>query len=376
MKCPMCKQLFSNPVLLPCYHSVCLNCAVQIQQPVPPQQIVQQTASSAHGHNHAGFHTNGHNGAQNHSHASSTNFHGHSHHIVVTTATVHHQPSSSNQSDSSISSGVSSNSSSGAEDSDKASVLSETDSGVVVCSSRPNSYVGTPNMHGLLFPPIQSTAFCLSCPVCHKTVYFDDNGAHNLPKYRVMQNIVDRYVETRNLGMKCQLCEKNPKSASVMCEQCEIFYCEKCREGCHPLRGPLAKHSLVSATQGKASLKMKAGPLQYKCPDHPAESLVKYCILCKVPICDGCLGERKHLGHEVQPIQSISKAQKVKNNINKYASRFLSTYISICISNISESVTGLLSQSFFFFFACLCILCTRCTLLSSLRLFDTHFCPC
>lgn len=328
MKCSNCKQLFSNPVLLPCYHSVCLNCAVQIQQPVPPQQIVQQSSSnssssSTHGHNHAGFHTNGHGGAHNgnglhhhqhHSHASSTNFHGHSHHIVVTTATVHHQPSSSsNQSDSSISSGVSnhsSNSSSG-EDSDKASVLSETDSGVVVCSSRPNSYVGTPNMHGLLFPPIQSTAFCLSCPVCHKTVYFDDNGAHNLPKYRVMQNIVDRYVETRNLGMKCQMCEKNPKSASVMCEQCEIFYCEKCRESCHPLRGPLAKHSLVCATQGKASLKMKAGPLEYKCPDHPVESLGKYCILCKVPVCDGCLGERKHLGHEVQPIQSISKAQKV-----------------------------------------------------------------
>lgn len=313
MKCPMCKQLFTNPVLLPCYHSVCLNCAVQIQQPVPPQQIVQS--------GHAGYHTNGgsHNGSilSHHSHASSTNFHGHSHHIVVTTATVHHQPSSSsNQSDSSISSGVSSNSSTTAEDSDKASVLSETDSGVVVCSSRPNSYVGTPNMHGLLFPPIQSTAFCLSCPVCHKTVYFDENGAHNLPKYRVMQNIVDRYVEIRNLGMKCQMCEKNPKNASVMCEQCEIFYCEKCRESCHPLRGPLAKHSLVCATQGKASLKLKALPLEYKCPDHPVESLGKYCILCKVPVCDGCLGERKHAGHEVQPIQSISKAQKVKKSIH------------------------------------------------------------
>ncbi len=292
LKCQLCKQLFTNPVLLPCYHSICLNCAVQVQFPVTQGQV---------------------NGNGLHSHATTTNFHGHSHHIVVTTATVHH--SHHHHSDSSISSGAGGSESSGTEDgSDKVSILSETDSGVVVYggSSRPNSYIGAPNMHGLLFPPIQSTVFSLSCPVCHKAVYFDETGAHNLPKYRVMTNIVDRYVEARNLGTKCQLCEKNPKPATVMCEQCEIFYCDKCRESCHPARGPLAKHALVSPQQGKAQLKLKAGPLEYKCPDHPAEALNMYCMLCKVPVCMGCLQERKHADHDVQPIQIMSKTQKVK----------------------------------------------------------------
>lgn len=58
-----------------------------------------------------------------------------------------------------------------------------------------------------------------------------------------------RYIESRNLGTKCQMCERSPKLATVMCEQCEIFYCDKCQASCHPQRGPLAKHSLVNPTQ-------------------------------------------------------------------------------------------------------------------------------
>lgn len=206
LKCAVCKQLFANPVLLPCYHSTCLNCAVQIQSPVHQQSLPATSNTNLNGH---------------HSHVSTTNFHGHSHHIVITTATVHHNNNNGstplhqnlhhnqghhNESNSvnsfradsdksSTTSSTSSQTSGGEDSSDKVSVLSETDSGVVICSnsSRPNSYVSSHNMHGLLFPPIQSTSFCLSCPVCHKTVYFDENGAHNLPKYRVMQNIVDRW---------------------------------------------------------------------------------------------------------------------------------------------------------------------------------------
>lgn len=323
LKCAVCKQLFANPVLLPCYHSLCLNCAVQIQSPVHQQSLPASTNLNGH-----------------HSHASTTNFHGHSHHIVITTATVHqhhtHNSSSNGtllhhghsnghhlSENSSVSSGradsdkssTSSQTSGGEDSSDKVSVLSETDSGVVGCSSssRPNScYSGSHHMHGLLFPPIQSTSFCLACPVCHKTVYFDENGASNLPKYRVMQNVVDKYVEARNLGTKCQMCEKNPKAATIMCEQCEIFYCETCRDACHPARGPLAKHSLINPEQGKVVLKQKAGPLVYKCVDHSMESLNMYCMLCKVPVCVGCLQEEKHGDHDVQPIQHMSKAQKVR----------------------------------------------------------------
>jgi tripartite motif-containing protein 9/67 len=250
LRCPACKQFFNNPVLLPCYHALCISCAVHLQQP-----------------------------AQNNA-ASSTN--------------------SSENAES-----VASGSSGDYQESDKLSILSETDSGVV-CTSRPNSYVGTPN--GLLFP----SALSLSCPVCHKLVYFDENGAHNLPKYRVMQGIVEKYSELKNLTLKCQMCETEPaKEATVMCEQCEVLYCETCRESCHPARGPLAKHVLAEPKRCSGHIvRSKDG----KCADHPEENLNMYCLVCKIGVCALCLMDSRHASHDVQALAIMCKAQKVNFN--------------------------------------------------------------
>jgi tripartite motif-containing protein 9/67 len=263
LRCPACKQFFNNPVLLPCYHALCISCAVHLQQP-----------------------------AQNNA-ASSTN--------------------SSENAES-----VASGSSGDYQESDKLSILSETDSGVV-CTSRPNSYVGTPN--GLLFP----SALSLSCPVCHKLVYFDENGAHNLPKYRVMQGIVEKYSELKNLTLKCQMCETEPaKEATVMCEQCEVLYCETCRESCHPARGPLAKHVLAEPKRCSGHIvRSKDG----KCADHPEENLNMYCLVCKIGVCALCLMDSRHASHDVQALAIMCKAQKTElsHNLQQLSERARST---------------------------------------------------
>lgn len=161
LRCPSCKELFVEPVLLPCWHALCLACAVNLQ--APPDSPPESTADSSNA------------------------------------------PGSD-------------------QEADKLSILSETDSGVVCSStstsSRPGSYVGTPG-NGGGFPPSGGT-LCLSCPVCQKTVYFDEGGAHNLPKYWAMQHIVDKYQESRNARLQCQMCEGEPRDATVACEQCEV----------------------------------------------------------------------------------------------------------------------------------------------------------
>lgn len=201
LKCPSCKHFYVQPVLLPCFHAVCLACALQNQQAVSVQSTLGDN-----------------NGAQSVSELSEL--------------------------------------SSDCNDSDKLSILSETDSGVVVSSastaSRPSSYIGTNNSTN----NSQQSAiffFSLSCPTCRKIVYFDGNGAQNLPRYRAMQIIVDKFVDTKTVGMICQLCEPGLQcnEASVFCEQCQVFYCDSCRDNCHPARGPLAKHILIAAHQGK-----------------------------------------------------------------------------------------------------------------------------
>jgi tripartite motif-containing protein 9/67 len=105
----------------------------------------------------------------------------------------------------------------------------------------------------------------LSCPSCRKIVYFDENGAQNLPRYRAMQTIVDKFSESSHQRAQasstpCQLCDtteggQQQEAASVFCQQCQVFYCDRCRENCHPARGPLAKHSLISPHQGRQALR-------------------------------------------------------------------------------------------------------------------------
>lgn len=282
LKCPACKHFYSNPVLLPCAHSLCLNCALNAQQPA-------NAPTAAHVANSTSSSEDSGNGSSSGLVGSSSE--------IGTTADY--------------------------PDGDKLSLLSETDSGVV-CTSRPSSYVGTPNLQGVLFPPLLHSGVALlslACPECHKLVYFDENGAHNLSRNRALQNIVDKYGETRRLPVACQLCEADrPREASVMCDQCEVFYCESCRENCHPARGPLAKHTLLEPQQGKKILRARSqGARDSKCSDHVDEALSMYCMVCKVAACVLCLQDGRHASHDVQALGSMCKAQKTELSQNLQA---------------------------------------------------------
>ncbi|VDN27720.1 unnamed protein product, partial [Cylicostephanus goldi] len=147
-------------------------------------------------------------------------------------------------------------------DSDKMSVLSEADSGVV-CSrtSRPSSMVGPPipRIPSILTP--STSGVIIACGVCQKPSYYSDEVAiSNAPTNMAIQNVISRYfAQHPQLAPKdpkptsdevkkepnCQLCEENIKPATVYCEQCDIFYCQPCQVALHPARGPLAKHTLL-----------------------------------------------------------------------------------------------------------------------------------
>lgn len=284
LRCPLCKEFYVNPVLLPCHHTLCLTCALDTQV-----QIV--------------------NNNNNSSNSSQT---------TVVSAQIHSAPSSNSQhsqstlprnnSTSGQCSGNSSTTESVSSDqdtADKVSILSEADSGVI-CTSRPSSYAGTPNLQALLFPPSGGVVYSLTCPTsaCRKIVFFDDGGARNLPTYRTMETIIDRFCERD--ALRCQMCETEPKVASVVCEQCEIRYCDNCRELCHPARGPLAKHNLTVARGGAPSSRESI------CLDHCTEILTMFCTTCKLALCQQCLIDNRHQSHEIQSIAAICKSQKVR----------------------------------------------------------------
>lgn len=179
------------------------------------------------------------------------------------------------------------------QEADKASVSSETDSGVV-CGSRPNSYAGTPAV-----PAYSSAAFSITCPSCRKLVYLDDNGADGLPPFRVMRTIVERFGGVTGAPPAeeaCQMCEGERRAAVVRCEQCSVRYCAACRDAWHPTRGPLAQHELRA--------------LGTTCADHGFPP-VQYCVTCLIPICQRCLTER-HSIHETQPLATAARTHKTE----------------------------------------------------------------
>ncbi|XP_054653012.1 E3 ubiquitin-protein ligase TRIM9 isoform X1 [Dunckerocampus dactyliophorus] len=272
LKCPVCGSFYREPIILPCSHNICLACARNILVQTPDAESPQSSRASGSGISDYDY-----------------------------------------------------------LDLDKMSLYSEADSGygsyggfvsapTTPCQKSPNGVRVFPpavpqpaTQHHLLpqpacLAPIPRNA-CLTCPQCHRSLILDERGLRGFPKNRVLEGVVDRYQQSKAAALKCQLCEKSPREATAMCEQCDVFYCEPCRLRCHPPRGPLAKHRLVPPAQGRIS--RRASPRKIStCTEHELENLSMYCVQCKTPVCYQCLEEGKHGTHEVKALGAMWKLHK------------------------------------------------------------------
>eukprot|EP00064_Thunnus_orientalis_P010271 superscaffoldBa00001378_g10297 len=272
LKCPVCGSFYREPIILPCSHNICLACARNILVQTPDAESPQSSRASGSGVSDYDY-----------------------------------------------------------LDLDKMSLYSEADSGygsyggfvsapTTPCQKSPNGVrvfpptvpQPPPQQHLLpqpgSLPPIPRNS-CITCPQCHRSLILDDRGLRGFPKNRVLEGVVDRYQQSKAAALKCQLCEKSPKEATVMCEQCDVFYCDPCRLRCHPPRGPLAKHRLVPPAQGRISRRTSPRKIS-TCTEHELENLSMYCVQCKMPVCYQCLEEGKHGTHEVKALGAMWKLHK------------------------------------------------------------------
>lgn len=361
LKCPYCAEFYCNPVLLPCSHSLCYACALHLQEKFntsstnpnkPSKDITSAIANAAK--------------------SASTI-------IALSSPQSISSSSSTNLSTTDLGSSIIS-------DLDKLSVFSEADSGVSSnnsillnhnssptssssnsrpcsymsqCSPAPDHYLNisrqllnkasssssqaksihslstlapsSPNLPPAPPLPFTSTLYStfLPCPQCSRMIYMDETGVDSLVKNTCLENIVERYTESKKLSIKCQMCppgsllgeeasgaeESRLKDAAFMCEQCEIYYCEDCRESCHPMRGPLQKHVVVAPKLGRDLIKKKNRIKESKCGDHVSEQVSLYCLLCKSSCCGLCVNDTAHINHQMQPINQFCRSQKV-NSLN------------------------------------------------------------
>ncbi|KAM6181834.1 E3 ubiquitin-protein ligase TRIM9 isoform 14-T14 [Erethizon dorsatum] len=267
LKCPVCGSFYREPIILPCSHNLCQACARNILVQTPESESPQSRRASGAGVSDYDY-----------------------------------------------------------LDLDKMSLYSEADSGygsyggfasapTTPCQKSPNGVrvfppaMPPPPTHlSPALAPVPRNS-CITCPQCHRSLILDDRGLRGFPKNRVLEGVIDRYQQSKAAALKCQLCEKVPKEATVMCEQCDVFYCDPCRLRCHPPRGPLAKHRLVPPAQGRVSRRLSPRKVS-TCTDHELENHSMYCVQCKMPVCYQCLEEGKHSSHEVKALGAMWKLHK------------------------------------------------------------------
>jgi len=353
LKCPYCNNFFCNPLLLPCFHSICYTCALNLQEKLDTEvnnssfkalRDIKQLLTQTNKTNNSGRETT----IISNVNVSATKS------DALTNASSATSPTSSACSTQSFSPvnidqlcrSLSINdlgSSSIVSDLDKLSMLSETDSGIALLNnnncnskSRPCSYLS--NESNYLNQSINSQIYkqqnfnnskdtssisfntsliystFLPCPQCNRMIYMDETGVDSLTKNNCLENIVENYTESKRLSIKCQMCPaiaERERDAVFMCEQCEIFYCDQCRESYHPLRGPLQKHKLITPKLGRDIVRKNKALRESKCSNHLNENVNFYCSVCKCACCDLCVTDLDHINHQMQQLTSLSKLQKV-----------------------------------------------------------------
>uniref|UniRef100_A0A1I8AM41 E3 ubiquitin-protein ligase TRIM9 n=1 Tax=Steinernema glaseri TaxID=37863 RepID=A0A1I8AM41_9BILA len=270
LRCPSCKKFVEDPILLPCAHSHCRRCALKAQQRTSTSMLSPQCSSAA-------------------------------------SDTISLCVSDQDQ------------------ESDKLSVFSETDSGVVLCgrNSRPCSILGSSilsRVPTILTP--STSGYSVVCAACQKPAFFaDDQAILNAPTNEALLRVIKRYrsqnpehgqraTATPDRVPDCQMCDSGSEQpASVFCEQCDVYYCAPCQTVLHPPKGPLKKHQLTSANARRTPATTSAEK-ESKCAYHENEVLTMFCAVCKTAVCCMCLHEVRHQNHDVHSLQSTCKAQK------------------------------------------------------------------
>ncbi|EFO97840.1 CRE-MADD-2 protein [Caenorhabditis remanei] len=313
LKCTICARFFDDPIILTCGHSLCRMCALKAHQPSTSSGISSPRPSTP------GILSQ-----------------------VFSSASSPISPQSAGSSSGASDTMSLCVSDGGDHESDKLSVVSETDSGVVGCgrTSRPSSIIGPPlsRLHSILTP--STSGVQLICNSCQKPSYYcDENSIVSAPTNLAMQNVIRRYLASHpnikagpsvppveetpssSNSPQCQLCEGTGKgAANVFCEQCDIYYCTPCQVALHPARGPLAKHTLIPASDPgrKKSTNLSTNNATatardlLRCVIHPGEGLTMYCLPCKVLVCSRCLQDLRHANHDVQSLPIACKGHKTE----------------------------------------------------------------
>ncbi|XP_048586453.1 E3 ubiquitin-protein ligase TRIM9 [Nematostella vectensis] len=155
----------------------------------------------------------------------------------------------------------------------------------------------------------------VKCPSCRRKIPVDPRGVDALPRNLILENVIERFKEERAVPGRqaqqpvlCQFCEDvAPQTATCTCKQCGFSYCGTCFDACHPMKGPLASHTLGPPDDKVPKPKNTSNMM---CPDHPHERMALYCYGCRSAVCYLCKEAGSHRAHHVELLEKVFRKTK------------------------------------------------------------------
>ncbi|XP_064793967.1 E3 ubiquitin-protein ligase TRIM36-like isoform X3 [Oncorhynchus masou masou] len=145
------------------------------------------------------------------------------------------------------------------------------------------------------------------CPGCQHDVDLGERGMSMLFRNFTLESIVERYRQAARaaVAIMCNMCKPPQQEATKSCMDCKASYCNECFKFHHPWGTPKAQHEYVGPT-------MNFRPKVLMCPEHEMEKVNMYCEVCRRPVCHLCKLGGSHANHKVTTMSSAYKILKEK----------------------------------------------------------------
>ncbi|XP_078735466.1 tripartite motif-containing protein 46 isoform X1 [Lampetra fluviatilis] len=301
LTCPMCKELYATPLLLPCQHSACRAC-------IKDALLLLGRGSSPGG---APFQAL----AQEEQHGSQHSSPG------LTPTHSPRGPKSPASGPSPCSPGSAAASPVGLAGplpphADRGEANSRAQRPVRLTRERSfwkSGYATYPG-HRRTPPPSPRPPSAFPCPVCQRDVELGERGLASLCRNFALEGVVERHRVARGGAIPCQACRpaaaaaaaaSSSRAATKSCLDCKSSFCKACFKLHHPWGTPRAQHEFVAPTTSFR-------PKVLLCPEHEAERVTVYCEVCRRPLCHLCKLGGAHGNHKISSITNAYRTLKDK----------------------------------------------------------------
>ncbi|XP_028851406.1 E3 ubiquitin-protein ligase TRIM36 isoform X2 [Denticeps clupeoides] len=145
------------------------------------------------------------------------------------------------------------------------------------------------------------------CPGCQHDIDLGERGISMLFRNFTLESIVERYRQAARaaVAIMCNMCKPPQQEATKSCMDCKASYCNECFKLHHPWGTPKAQHEYVGPTTNFR-------PKVLMCPEHEMEKVNMYCEVCRRPVCHLCKLGGSHANHKVTSMSSAYKILKEK----------------------------------------------------------------